>query len=365
MGNGIALYLPNLGGGGAQRVMVNLAGGMSRRGLEVDLVVAGASGPLLADVPAGANLVDLGSRGVLASLPRLASYIRRERPAAMLSTMSHCNVVAVIAVKLAGADTSLVIREANPMNACDPGSATVKERAVLRLMKSLYGRADMIGAKSLDTASALVTQGIALEDRVRVIHNPVVGDDLALKREEEIDHPWLGDKDVPVILAVGRLVEEKDHPTLVRAFGIVLENRPARLVILGEGPLKNRLLSLARELGIADRVDLHGYAANPHPYFARASLVALSSRWEGFGNVLVEAMAAGTPVVSTDCPGGPHEILDEGRFGRLVPVGDARALAAAILDTLDDPPSAESLVERAKDFSIEKITSSYVEVLGL
>lgn len=359
-----AFYIPNLGGGGAQRVIINLTRGFIDRGHDVDLVVAKAAGPLLDDVPEGVRLVDLDSRGTFGSLPRLVKYIRHERPAAMLSTMSHCNVVAILARWFSGSDMRLVVREANTMTFHEYRTPSVRERIVYYLMMFLYSRADMIVANSLDTATDLVRHGITDEDRVIVIHNPVVSGDLLEKQNAAIDHPWFHDSEIPVVLGIGRLHAQKNYETMIRAFGIVRKDRAARLVILGEGSERDRLLDIVKELGLEEFVEFHGFVSNPHAFVSRASVLALSSRWEGFGNVLVEALAAGTPVVSTDCPGGPAEILEHGRFGKLVPVGNAEAFADAIINTLDDPPDRDALIDRAKDFSIDTITSRYIEVLG-
>ena len=359
-----AFYIPNLSGGGAQRVIINLTRGFAERGHAVDLVVAKAAGPLLDDVPEGVRLIDLGSGGTLSSLPRLVKYIKRERPAAMLSTMSHCNVVAIIARLFSGSDMRLIVREANTLTFHEYRTPSARERIVFYMMMMLYNKADIVVANSLDTATDLTTHGITDEDRVIVIHNPVVSYDLLEKQNEAVEHPWFQDSKVPIVIGIGRLHAQKDYETMIRAFSIVRKDRPVHLLILGEGTEKDRLLDIVKELGLDDFVEFHGFVSNPHAYISRASVLTLSSRWEGFGNVLVEALAAGTPVVATDCPGGPSEILEYGRFGKLVPVGNVEAFAQAILDTLDDSPDRDALIDRAKDFSIDTITSRYVEVLG-
>ena len=360
-----AFYVPNLGGGGAQRVIINLTRGFAEQGHDVDLVVANAAGPLLDEVPEGVRFIDLGARGALSSLPRLVKYIRRERPAAMLSTMSHCNVVAIIARWFSRSDMRLIVREASTLTFHEYRTPSARERIVFYLMMLLYNKADLVVANSLDTAGDLATHGIADEDRVIVIHNPVVSADLFKKQNEAVEHPWVQDSIVPLVIGIGRLHAQKDYETMIRAFSIVLKDRAAHLLILGEGTEKEHLLDIVKKLGIEDFVEFPGFVSNPHAFISRASVLALSSRWEGFGNVLVEALAAGTPVVSTECPGGPSEILEYGRFGKLVPVGDAEAFAEAILSTLDDPPDRDTLIERSKDFSIDTIASRYMEILDI
>ena len=178
-------------------------------------------------------------------------------------------------------------------------------------------------------------------------------------------HPWLRDPKVPVCLAAGRLCPQKDYPTLIRAFATLAETRPLRLLILGDGPDRADLESLIRQLGLADRVALPGFAENPFSAMARAGVFVLSSAWEGLPGVLIQAMACGTPVVATDCPSGPREVLVDGRYGPLVPVGDPEALAQAIGETLDRPLGAELLKARASDFELAAVTRRYLEVLGL
>lgn len=358
-----AFYIPNLSGGGAQRVIINLARGFVERGRAVDLVVANATGPLHNEVPEGVRLIDLQSGGALSSLPRLVKYIKRERPAAMLSTMSHCNVVAIIAKWLSRSDMRLIVRQANTLAYLECSNVSARERIVYYLMMMLYNRADGVVANSTETASDLATHGIADEDRISVIHNPVVSPEIFKKQDEDVNHPWFQAPDIPVVIGVGRLHVLKDYETMIRAFSIVRQNRAAHLLILGEGTERENLIALTRELGLKESVEFHGFVSNPHAYISRASVLALTSRGEGFGNVLVEAMAAGTPVVSTECPGGPQEILDYGRFGRLVPVGDVEAFAQAVLETLDNPADRAALIDRAKDFSIDTITSRYMEVI--
>jgi glycosyltransferase involved in cell wall biosynthesis len=197
-----------------------------------------------------------------------------------------------------------------------------------------------------------------------VIYNPVDVEAVGREAEHDPGHPWLNDA-VPVVLGVGRLTYQKDFATLLKAFAHLRQTRPARLIILGEGEDRASLTQLAARLGISEDVDFPGYKTNRLGYIARAKVFALSSRWEGFGNVLVEALACGVPVVSTDCPSGPREILDAGAFGALVPVGDDRAMATALADALDHPPPAERQRARAAVFAPEAIAAQYAKALGI
>jgi glycosyltransferase involved in cell wall biosynthesis len=197
-----------------------------------------------------------------------------------------------------------------------------------------------------------------------VIYNPVDTDHIKTLATAPLEHPWFAPGAVPVVLSAGRLTRQKDFPSLLRAFAQVRQSRPARLVILGEGEERTSLETLARELGCRDDIALPGFVPNPYPYMAAAGVFVLSSAWEGFGNVLIEAMALGVPVVSTDCPSGPAEILGRGRYGTLVPVSDVDALARAIATTLDQPPEARRSIERASSFSCERIASQYLAAIA-
>jgi glycosyltransferase involved in cell wall biosynthesis len=200
-------------------------------------------------------------------------------------------------------------------------------------------------------------------ERITVIYNPVFTPDLLHKAQEPVDHPWFAPAGLPVILGVGRLAEQKDFFTLIRAFALVRQHRPARLIIVGEGPDRPGLEALARELGVADDVSLPGFSTNPYAYMRQADVFVLSSLFEGLPAVLVEALAVGVPIVSTRCPHGPEEILQDGICGPLVPVGDAAAMADAICATLDAPLPAHVLQERARAFALDTIVEQYKKVL--
>jgi glycosyltransferase involved in cell wall biosynthesis len=243
------------------------------------------------------------------------------------------------------------------------------EQRLHDLLRAAYLKANAIVAVSDGVADDLATHAGIPRDRITTVYNPVVGPDLLIKAQEPLGHPWFAPGEPPVILAAGRLHPQKDFPTLIRVFAQLRAQRPARLVILGTGaPAESEyaagLNALAAELGVAHDVDMPGYTYNPFAYMSRAAVFVLSSRYEGLGNVLIEALACGTPVVSTDCPSGPREILDHGRFGPLVPVGDVDAMAGAIGKTLDDPPSAEALRARAQQFTVERAATRYMELLS-
>ncbi len=358
----LALFLPTMDDGGAERVMLQLGAAFASRGYEVDLVVAVPGGPLESQIPPSLHRVDLGARRSLQGLPPLARYLRRERPRALLSTLEHSNLLAVWARFLSVSGVRVVLREANVLLPRDQmrGWKPHLERA---LMRGFYRGAHAVVAVSESVADSLVN-GLGLaRTRVRTIYNPVVTDDLAKKAAAPLDDPWFAPGAPPVILGVGRLVAQKDFATLIRAFALVREKRPARLAILGEGADRQTLEALARELQVESDVRLLGYDHNPFRYMQRSTVFALSSIFEGLPGALIQAMACGCRVISTDCPGGSREIL-EGQ-GPLVPMRDPRALADGISGLLDDaernPSRARYRIER---FTEKAAVDQYLEVLG-
>jgi len=365
MKNRVALFLPSLRGGGAEKVMVNLARGFVERGLQVDLVLAKAEGPYLSQVPPEVRVVDLGARRVLYSLPGLVRYLRQERPQAMLSTLSHANIITLWAKKLARVSTRLVVREANTISMETTNVPTLKGKLMPHLIRIFYPWADTIVANSRGVAEDLMKLTGLSPDNIKVIYNPVVTPELFVKAEEPLDHPWFGPGEPPVILGVGRLTKQKDFPTLIRAFALVRKERPARLMILGEGEERPNLEALVRELGLEEDVALPGFVENPYKYMKRAAVFVLSSRWEGLPTVLIEAMALGTPVVATDCPSGPAEILEGGKWGRLVPVGDINALSESILAALEGAHPTKGVGSSLSTFTLESVIEQYLVVLGL
>jgi len=360
----IAFFLPDLGGGGAERVCINLAAAFRGRGLEVDFVLARAEGPLLEDLPPQAGLVDLSARRTLAALLPLAAYLRREKPYAVIAAPDHANLVAVWAGMLSGGRTRVIITHHIHPSTSRRNTPKLQEQLYPGLLRLFQRRAASIVAVSNGVADDLARLAHLPRRRVEVIYNPVVTPGMETLASAPCSHPWFAAGQPPVILAAGRLTVQKDYPTLLHAFSRLRLRRAARLVILGEGELRPGLLALAQELGLAADVDLPGFV-KPYPYMARCKAFALTSTWEGFGIVLVEAMACGAQVVSTDCPSGPAEILENGRYGRLVPVGDPAALAQAIEAALDDPTPPETLRRRAQDFSVDAAAEKYLSLLNL
>lgn len=392
----IALFMRDLKGGGIQKSLLRLAESFYNRGLRIDLVVCKTKGPHREHIPRGVNLVPLEGTalkpadrvlavaGMLAAdplalwpllplglltpwmehVPALTRYLRQSRPQALLAAGNVPNWVALLARRTTGMPARLVVSERNHLSAYTQGkSRRWRWRYAPRMIARTYPWADAIVAVSDGVADELALSAGLPRERINTIYNPIVSAELLAQAKAPLNHGWFGPKAPPVVLGVGSLDQQKNFPALLRAFARVKAQRPVRLMILGEGKGRAQLEGLAERLGIAGDVSLPGFVDNPFAYMARAAVFVLSSTYEGLPAVLVEALACGCPVVSTDCPSGPAEILQGGRYGRLVTVGDDHALAQAIVAVLDDPPDPERLKRRGAEFSVERGTERYLEIL--
>lgn len=361
----VAFFLPSLAGGGAERVCVNLAAGFLARGMEVDFVLVKAEGQFLKAVPAGAKVVDLSSSRTLTAFFSLSSYLRQTKPFGLIAAPGHANMVAVWAGMFARTATRIIITHHIHPSLSIRNTPKLQERLYPFLLRIFHRWANGIVAVSGGVADDLARLTGIPRTEIVVIYNPIVTDDLDELKNDPVNYPWFETGMPPVILAVGRLTAQKDYSTLLRAFATFRRRRPAKLIILGEGEERVMLQSLARELQIEADVDLLGFTDNPYTFMACSRVFVLSSAWEGFGNVLVEALACGAQVVSTDCPSGPAEILDNGKYGHLVPVGDVKAIADAIEISLDYPYPIHLLHTRANVFSADAAIEKYLHVLGV
>lgn len=359
----VAIYLPSLRGGGAERVMTTLANAFAERGLTVDLVLAGAEGPYLKELSSRVRVVDLKAGRVTRSLSGLVAYLRRERPQAMLTALNHANVIAILARFLARVPTRLVVSERNTLTEEATRNQGMAARAVFLLMRWLYPHADGIIAVSDGAAEVLSRFASIPRQRITTVYNPYDLLTIQQRASLALDHPWFSPGAPPVVLGIGRLTAQKDFASLISAFAQLRTQRSAKLMILGEGELRSDLQALADSLGLGtENFCLHGFVDNPFAYLARCGVFVLSSRWEGLPNVLIQALGCGAPVVSTNCPSGPAEILGNGQWGRLVPVGDVNALAHAMTSTLDESQHPD-VIRRAGDFGVERSVEGYLEVL--
>lgn len=347
-------------------MVTNLAGGLAQAGYAVDMVLAKARGKHVQAIPPEVRVVRLNAKHTFSALFGLSDYLRRERPAALLAAKDRAIKVAVLARWWSGVSVPLAGRLGTTVSAALKGRSQLKKWIWYGGMRRFYRHVDRIIAVSDGVAEDIARIARLPAQQIAVVRNPVITPNLFRLAAEPVDHPWLTDGSIPVIVAAGRMTRQKDFPTLIRAFSQLRKTRPCRLIILGEGERgREKLEALTRELDLVNDVDMPGFKKNPYPYFARASLFVLSSAWEGSPNVLTEALAVGTPVVSTDCPSGPREILQDGRYGKLVPVGDAAALARAMKDTLDAPLPTEQLKDAVALYTVEQSAARYLEALGL
>jgi len=393
----IAILLPSLAGGGAERSMLHLVRSFLEQGRNVDLLLCRAEGPLLDKVPKAARLVTLkptsGLRGrlmaALADPPGIRSllrpvllpvktdndirhivalrnYLEETRPDILLSALTYTNLIALWAKQLARAPTPVVVSERIALSVYmknDAGQRGWRWRYILPAVSHAYRRSVGIVAVSDSVASDLSNSTQISRKAIKTIYNPVVDKSLHELAAKPLEHPWLKPDAAPLILAAGRLISQKDFQTLIRAFALLRSKRQAKLIILGEGRQRPELKSLTKDLGIAPDVEMPGFIDNPYQYMSRASVFVLSSLYEGLPGVLIQALACGCPVVSTDCPGGSAEILENGRYGRLVPAKDPKALADAINSILDDTTNKEQLKKRASAFSVEFASRRYLDYL--
>ena len=404
MGDGrlhVGFVLHSLHGGGAERHTLHLAQWLVERGHRADLVIPCFAGDYLAAIPrglrlyrgrlphtdrrflqevqrSGAGVTAIGvnpfavawiglvlgrkhpgirvrrKRSLYASVHILDRYLRNARPHVLVSALPGADAAAVCAAELTGRTVPVVIT-------VHVNVAADYAPEWLETARTLYPLADAVVAVSKGVAESVRRSLDVDAERVRTIDIPIPADSIRRLAQEEVAHPWFADGEPPVVLSVGREAQQKDYPTLVEAFGLARREVDSRLVILGRlsAPFRARLRSLARSHGVEGDLGFVDFDENPYRYMRRAGLLALSSRWEGLPAVIIEALACGTPVVSTDAPYGPREIL--GRWGDLPPVGDAPALARALVATLrGERPTEEALRARAADFSLEKAADAYV-----
>lgn len=352
-----AWFLPSLDGGGAERTCVAIGSWLVDQGAAVDIVLARARGPVLALVPSQVRVVDLGARKTATSLPGLLEYLRREQPEVVVSSL-NASVVALAAKRFFLPRQRVVSYYASVFSE-EFRHGPPKTRLMMRAFRRLLPAADavVVGSRGAEQDLARLAPDIA--SRLKVVRRPVDVERL----DAPPAHPWFQAPGPPIVVSVGRLDAGKDFATVIRAFGEVRRRGPARLVVLGEGPLRGALEALVRDLKLEGSVHLPGFVANPLAYMAHAQVFAFGSRFEGFARVVVEALACGTPVVSADCPHGPAEILGGGKWGRLVPVGDWRAMAGAVLAAMEDPPPPVFLQQRARAFSSEALGPRWAEAI--
>ncbi len=403
----ITIFIPSLYGGGAEKAFLNIAKTLFQKKFNVNIVLFRFEGDYIELLPKEIKIFELFPKrkkikkyivtklsnlvlpkillkkfqyfllyilGIITLNKKLrylgkynllslefVKYIKKEKPNIILSVLIPANIISLLSKIHLGQFLRIIISERNTITSLLKNKT---DRNIwLSLISELYPKSNGIIAVSYGVANDLLKILNGCEGKIKVIYNPVSIEEILEKSKEPINHPFFKEK-VPVILSCGRLHPQKDFTTLIKAFSILCKNIDARLIILGKGSEKMKLKKLIRELGIEEKVDLPGFVLNPYPYMKNASVFVLSSIYEGLSNVIIEALACGCPVVSTDCPSGPREILENGKYGKLVPVKDYQKLAQAILDTINNPPNPQFLIKRAMDFSSDLIIQEYIKFIN-
>lgn len=363
----LVMILADLARGGVGKTRVHLANEFIHHGVSVDLLLARKSSPYLDLIDPAVRVLDMPTSHALFGVPWLAWFLRRERPDVLLTQRSRINTLALRARKLAGMNTPVYTTINTNLTAQLKSLPPSKAHSQLTQMRRYFPRNNGIIAVSIGVANDAENLLAIDQNSLEVIYDPVVTTSIFEQAKNLPEHPWINiDSNPAPLLAIGRLEPQKDFSTLINAYHqLKASGCQNRLIILGEGKLRSQLEAQIMKMELTEQVSLPGFVANPYSYIARSSMLIMSSAWEGLGDVLVEALALGTPVVSTDCPSGPSEILDGGRYGRLVPVGDATALANAIMATLNSPLPSETLKLAAERFRLENVAKSYLHALHL
>lgn len=359
----VTIFLPSLNGGGIERVMLNLAIGLDNRGQQVDLVLVQATGPLLKRVPAAIRVVNLNSQKAINSLPGFIRYLCATRPSSVISALECVNLVNLWGRKLSRVPYRSILTTHTTVSRDFLKLSAPKRWLGLTALRHCYGWADHLLAVSSGVAEDISKISGIPRHTCKVIYNPVVTDQLFAAARDTPSHPWLFPDQPPVIVGIGRLSIEKDFATLIKAFAKVGKKWNCRLLILGEGPARRELEQLIEDFDLSSRVALPGFQDNPYAILAKAKVFVLSSRYEGLPTALIEALALGVRVVSTDCPFGPNEILQNGKYGKLVPIGDSDCMAEAMLSALNmnvPAPTSESWAP----FTFDQAIDRYCELIS-
>lgn len=358
----IALYIPSMNGGGAERVMLTLANALAQKDMmSIDLVLNRAEGIYLKDVSEKVNIVNLNTSRVIKSLLPLSRYIREERPEAIISAMNYVNIITILSKILSGIDTRVIVTEHDNFSISSSNKNMAYSLIFKKLMSWTYRKASSVVAVSDGVADDLAKNIKLDRNKIFTIYNPVVTEKLQRQKNEKIDHPLIRNN-CSYIIGVGRLEPQKNFSLLINAFAKIHKELDLYLVILGQGRLDQQLKELINRLDLDDKVIMAGFSDNPYAWIKNSKCFVLSSEHEGLPTVLIESMACGTPVVSTDCPSGPNEILEDGKWGALVPVGNVELLSKAIVKVISKPNDID-VKERASFFSVENSVNKYLELL--
>ena len=367
----VAFFGPQYGMGGAGRVCADVGKALARKGYDVDFLVDGSyseGGYLEEGLPGNCRIIKLTDTdyskfsynpiSVFGIIIKLVNYMSSSEVDILISNLTKFNIISIWASLVPGLVRGVIIVEQNLLRT----SLTNRSQIISNIVSTQYLFSDKIIAVSADVKKDLCKNHGIKDGLCVTIRNPLDVENVINKSIENVEHEWFLDS-VPIILGVGRFVEQKQFSVLIESFELLTRREDVRLVLAGDGPLRKKLHSLAVELGIEERVDFLGFVSNPYKYMRRAQLLAISSQYEGFGVVVVEALACGTPIVSTNCPGGPSDILNDGEYGELVDVGDPNELAEAMARTLKDPPDRDRLIDRARFYDVDKVADRYATLI--
>ena len=386
----ITFFIGTLAGGGAERVILNLTREFIRNGITIDLLVTKFKGPLTTLVPDSVNVIELekSSRAdvakvvfklplsawyaalvwlfidgpkVIRRLPALIDYLNHSSPDVVLSTLDAVNICLLWAKYLSHSESRFIIRQAIfHSQQVNHAQSIFAGKLLTRLVKKWYPSADKIISLTNQMAEDLQESCNIPAAKINTVYNPVDIDAILARRNEAPENLPQLTSGAAMIMAAGRLCKQKNFPALLQAIRVLKPRRKVALVILGEGPDRPLLEKVIEDLRLKDNVHLLGHVKNPYAYMTQADVFVLTSLWEGLPNVIIEALACGCRVVSTDCPSGPGEILQQGKYGKLVPLNDVMALANAIDDSLKENIDRQAVFSRAKDFSLQKISRQYI-----
>lgn len=362
----VVFYLSDFQSGGTEWFALRLARELKAKGITPVFLVTQKKGELVKLIPSEFETTVLNGYGyclclLLLTLPATLRFLQKEKPDAIISGLPLLNITATIALKLSKVKCKLIAVEHMRLHMNGSFFFRLKQKIKQRLSRWVHKNASHVVCVS-KTVLNDVTKYIGTTDNVQLIYNPIVPPNIDTLKNEPITHRWINTKEAPLLLAIGRLLPVKDFTTLLKAFKLVLDERPAKLLLIGEGTELIKLEALIEELDIAQHVSMPGTVHNIFPYLDAANLLTLSSTHEAFGNVIAEALACGTPVVSTDS-GGPREILEDGKYGTLVPPKDPAALKDAIIKALEATHDKEELIARSHDFKGSSAVDKYIKLL--
>ncbi len=369
----VAFFIPSLEPGGTERNVVNLVNNVDREKYTLSLVLGKPEGEFIKEINKNIPIINLNTSRSLGLFFKLIKYFKSEKPDIFVSAFPRINVICIAAKIFARVNTKIIITEHSVFSLLPVIAKTPARRLFARffmpiLSRFLYPKADSIVCVSRGIADDLA-KIVDISDKIKIIYNPIINDKIYQLANESVDHPWFFDSKTPIIIAVGRLVECKNYPGLFKSFDLVIKSRLAHLVILGAGPEMKKLTALVQKMNLSQHISFFGFQKNPYKYVKKASVFVLSSLQEGFGNVIIEAMACGTPVVSVNCPTGPGEIIENMKNGILVPVNDEKNMASAILRILNDKNLAKNFSiegqKRAEFFSVKRSVQEYEKIFQL